>query len=91
MEPLSDFSTSSASTASTHPKIDRATQAAHETIDRVAAKAGPALEKVRSAADGMSDKPQQWAESLRGQVRQNPLVAVGASVLVGLLIGKISR
>lgn len=104
MEPLSNpmpTSTPSTSDASAGT-VDRAAQAAHHTIDRVAAKAGPALDKLRSVAASASDSlhakasdvshmPEQWAQSSRSYIRENPLTAVGLGLVVGILLGKLSR
>ena len=85
----------------TRTTVDRAAQSAHEAIDRLAAKAGPAIERLRGTAtnageslraraDQFGDLEEQWVESARAYVRENPLAAVGIAVAVGLLLGKIT-
>jgi ElaB/YqjD/DUF883 family membrane-anchored ribosome-binding protein len=85
----------------TRSTVDRAAQTAHDAIDRLAAKAGPAIERLRGSAtsasetlrakaDQFSDIEEQWVESARAYVRENPLAAVGIAVAVGLLLGKLT-
>jgi len=82
--------------------VDRAASTAHEAIDRVAAKAGPAVEKVRAAATSAAENLQskaeafgemedQWLESARGYVRENPLTSVAIGVLAGVLLSRLVR
>jgi len=41
-------------------------------------------EQVRDMGD-------EWAESLRATVRENPLAAVAAAVALGLLVARLTR
>ena len=70
-------------------------------IDRQRAKAGPAVEKARVAADGAVDTlnakadalgelQDEWLETCRGYIRENPLAAVGIGVLAGLLLARLT-
>ena len=88
--------------ASAPPIVDRLAQTAHDTIDRVAAKAGPAVEKLRSTATGAVGTVQQkatdfgaleeqWMESARVVVRDNPLAAVAVAVAAGMLLSRLAR
>ncbi len=81
--------------------VDRAAQSAHEAIDRLAAKAGPAIERLRGSAntagqtlrakaDQFGDLEEQWVESARSYVRENPLAAVAIAVAAGVLLGKLT-
>jgi ElaB/YqjD/DUF883 family membrane-anchored ribosome-binding protein len=85
-----------------HSAVDRVAQTAHEAVDRIASKAGPAVERVRASATTAADSMQarmedlavmqeQWADSMRDQVRAHPLAVVGLAVLAGMLIGRLSR
>ena len=101
-----DTNTSVAETADavaerTRSTVDRAAQTAHEAIDRLAAKAGPAIERLRGTAstasetlraraDQFGELEEQWLESARTYVRDNPLAAVGIAVVAGIVLGKLT-
>jgi ElaB/YqjD/DUF883 family membrane-anchored ribosome-binding protein len=101
-----DTNTSVAETADavaerTRSTVDRAAQSAHEAIDRLAAKAGPAIDRLRGTAtnagetlrakaDQFGELEEQWVESARSYVRENPLAAVGIAVVAGIVLGKLT-
>ena len=81
--------------------VDRAAQSAHAAIDRVAAKAGPALDKVRATmadtqqtlrakADRFGEIEDEWVNTTRDYVRENPLTAVAIGVAIGAILAKIA-
>ena len=80
--------------------IGRLALSAHETIDRLAESAAPHVNRLQESlsgdalhqrADDMRELRDEWAESLRDTVRENPLAAVGVAVAVGILIARLSR
>jgi ElaB/YqjD/DUF883 family membrane-anchored ribosome-binding protein len=80
--------------------IGRIAQSAHETIDRLAETAAPHVSRLQEnlsgdalhvRADEMRELRDEWAESLRCTVRENPLAAVGVALAVGVLIARLSR
>lgn len=82
--------------------MGRVVQGAHDTIDRLAEKAAPPLaqlseslshagESMQGKADAWRATGDEWAESLRGTVRENPLAALAAAVAVGVLVARLSR
>lgn len=88
--------------ATAAPLVERLAQGAHDTIDRVAAKAGPAVEKLRTTATTAAGSVQQratdfgameeqWMESARGVVRENPLAAIAVAVAAGMLLSRLAR
>jgi ElaB/YqjD/DUF883 family membrane-anchored ribosome-binding protein len=94
-------STADALAERTLTTVDRAAASAHEAIDRLAAKAGPAVERLRTSAgsaseslrakaDQLGEIEEQWLESARGYVRENPLTAVAVAVLAGIVLSKIT-
>ena len=85
-----------------HGAVDRVAQTAHEAVDRIASMAAPAVERMRGSASSAADSMQarmedltvmqeEWAESMRDQVRAHPLAVVGLAVLAGMLLGRLSR
>jgi ElaB/YqjD/DUF883 family membrane-anchored ribosome-binding protein len=80
--------------------IGRIAQTAHDTIDRLAGSAAPHVNRLQETlsgdalhqrADDMRELRDEWTESLRCTVRDNPLAAVGVAVAVGFLIARLSR
>jgi ElaB/YqjD/DUF883 family membrane-anchored ribosome-binding protein len=80
--------------------IGRIAQSAHETIDRLAESAAPHVNRLQESlsgdalhqrADDVREWRDEWTESLRCTVRDNPLAAVGVALAVGLLIARLSR
>jgi ElaB/YqjD/DUF883 family membrane-anchored ribosome-binding protein len=80
--------------------IGRIAQSAHETIDRLAESAAPHVNRLQEnlsgdvlhqRADDMREWRDEWTESLRCTVRENPLAAVGVALAVGVLIARLSR
>ncbi|MBC7702239.1 hypothetical protein [Aquabacterium sp.] len=82
--------------------VDRVAQRAHEAIDSVAAKAKPAVERVHSAAsqaadalhakaDALGELEEQWLDSARTHIREQPLTAIAIGLLAGLLLSRLAR
>ena len=82
--------------------LQRVVQGAHQTIDRMADTAAPHVQRMQdnmtSAGDMLNHRGDQvrelgdeWAESLRTTVRENPLAAVAAAMALGLLVARITR
>ena len=81
---------------------NRVVQGAHHAIDRLADTAGPAVQRVQSGvhaageaitqrAHDARDLGDEWAESVRTTVRENPLAAVATALAVGVLIARLTR
>lgn len=82
--------------------IERTTSAAHAAIDNLANRADVTLRKVRDMASRASGRFQRGCESYsawederveeaRERIRARPLTAVALGVLIGCLLGRISR
>jgi ElaB/YqjD/DUF883 family membrane-anchored ribosome-binding protein len=73
------------------PAIDRAAEVAHRAVDKAAGIATPAADWVSTKTDVLREAPQRLAREGREIVVNNPWKAVGAAVLLGLLVGRILR
>ena len=69
--------------------LSRVVQGAHQTIDRLAGTAAPHVQRlqegVATRAEHVKQLGDEWAESLRGTVRDNPLAAVATALALGVL------
>jgi ElaB/YqjD/DUF883 family membrane-anchored ribosome-binding protein len=82
--------------------LGRVVQGAHEGIDRLAESAAPHLQKLQEGVNAAGDTLRheagevrqlgdEWAESLRCTVRENPLTALLAAAALGVLLARLSR
>jgi len=82
--------------------VDRMAQSAHRAVDRVADRATPALDHVRHSAERATDligagvdelvrKQDALRDTVSSQVRAHPLAVVGTALLLGLLLGRLTR
>lgn len=82
--------------------LNRVVQGAHQTIDRLAESAAPHAQRlqdgVSTAGNLLHDRAEQarrlgdeWAETLRCTVRENPLAAVGTALALGALVTRLLR
>ncbi|TFZ04272.1 hypothetical protein [Ramlibacter rhizophilus] len=62
--------------------VRRVAQRAHEAVDRLEQTLGSSGQRVM----GMQ---QEYGEYARGQVRENPLAALGVAFLAGVIFGKL--
>ena len=88
--------------AAGHDALNRVVQSAHHAIDRLAETAGPTVQRVQDGVHAASDAISQrasdarelgdeWTETLRTTVRDNPITAIAAALAVGVLIARLSR
>ena len=82
--------------------LNRVVQSAHHAIDRLAGTAGPPVQRVQdgvhAAGEAISQKAQdarelgdEWTETLRSTVRDNPLTAIATALAVGVLVARLTR
>ena len=79
----------------------RVVQGAHATIDRLADTAAPAVSRLQESVSGAGDRlhagadhmrevGDEWAESLRSTVRENPIASIAIALAAGVLIAKLT-
>jgi ElaB/YqjD/DUF883 family membrane-anchored ribosome-binding protein len=69
--------------------VDRIASSAHQTVDRIAERADGALQSLRDSA--WKETGDQSLERVQGYVRENPLMALGLALAVGILISRVIR
>jgi len=97
-----DADTAHAGAAYADDPIGRIAQGAHNAIDRLAEGAVPHVNRLQESMSGAGESLQvradrareaadEWAESLRCTVRENPLASLGVALAVGLLVARLAR
>ena len=95
---------SMSNTTATRPQSDvlnRVVQGAHQAIDKLAETAAPHVQRLEQGVHSTSDTlharadqarelSDEWTESLRTTVRENPLASVAAALAIGLLLAKLT-
>lgn len=71
--------------------LARVVHGAHETIDRLAETAAPHVQRLSEGTGHMREVGDEWTESLRTTVRENPLAAVATALAIGMLVARITR
>jgi len=71
--------------------VDRASDRAHKTVDRMADAASSTLEQWGVKSDELLAMKERAMEQTRGYVRENPLMALGIALAVGILLARITR
>jgi predicted RNA-binding Zn ribbon-like protein len=88
--------------SATAEMLTRVVKGAHETIDRLAEGAAPSLEQLEQGlaqtgevlhgrAEQWRATGDEWAETLRGSVREHPLAALAAALAMGVVIARLAR
>ena len=81
--------------------LQRAVQGAHATVDRLAETAAPHVQRLAQGVDSAAetlgaraeharDVGDEWVDSLRSTVRDNPLAALLAAVVAGVVIARLT-
>ena len=82
--------------------VNRVADKAHATIDRLATTAAPKAQQLQKSLEDTNELLQdraerlrltgnEWCDTLRSNVREHPLMAVGTALAVGLLIARLTR
>ena len=78
-------------TRSTEKTVERLSQSAHQAVDRAASAASAYAERFGEKSDELMQMPQDWLETARDYVRENPMQAVGIAVAAGYLLSILMR
>jgi ElaB/YqjD/DUF883 family membrane-anchored ribosome-binding protein len=73
------------------PVIDRVASSAHQYVDKAVGVAVPTAEWLSERSQDLKDTQDRMIEDARQYVSANPLKAVAAALVAGLLIGRIVR
>lgn len=71
--------------------VDRATDTAHQAVDRMADAASAAVEQLSAGTEQLLAVRDRAMDSTRGYVRENPLIALGIALAIGILLARITR
>lgn len=70
--------------------VDRAATVAHNTVDKLASGASSVAGKVSEQAHRFTDAPLQAVDYSKAYIKDHPLQAVGAALLLGLIFGRLT-
>jgi ElaB/YqjD/DUF883 family membrane-anchored ribosome-binding protein len=78
--------------------MSRVVSGAHHTIDRLAESAAPHVDRLQATGEDLTQRAEhlrhvgdEWTESMRSTVRDNPLAAVAVALALGMLIARVTR
>ena len=82
-------------TSTTNPgtqkqQLDRLAETAHGAIDRATQTAAQVAERFSEKGDELLEMKDDYLETARDYVKENPFMAVGIALAAGYLFGKIS-
>jgi ElaB/YqjD/DUF883 family membrane-anchored ribosome-binding protein len=72
-------------------KVERLSQTAHQAVDRAASAASAYAERFGDKGEELMQMPQDWLETAREYVRDNPLQAIGMAAAAGYLLSILMR
>jgi ElaB/YqjD/DUF883 family membrane-anchored ribosome-binding protein len=72
------------------PQIDRLSETAHGAIDRATQTASQMAERFGERGEELLAMKDDYLETAREYVKENPFMAVGIALAAGYLFGKIS-
>ena len=68
------------------PVVERVAAGAHDAVDKAAGAATKAAKLIGKKGDILIAAPEQYLESCRERVRENPLAAMGIAVAAGIAL-----
>ena len=84
------MATSTTSTGNQKQQIDRLADSAHGAIDRATQSASEVAERFNEKSEELWAMKDDYVESARDYVKENPLMALGIALAAGYLFGKIT-
>jgi len=78
-------------TARSDPRIQSATDAAHETTDKVARAATVQVDRLRGTAHDAVEGAAGLVESACASIRSRPIASVAGVLVVGYLLGRLTK
>jgi ElaB/YqjD/DUF883 family membrane-anchored ribosome-binding protein len=82
--------TSSTNTGTQKQQIDRLADSAHGAIDRASQTASQVAERFGEKGEELLAMKEDYVETARDYVKENPLIALGIALAAGYLFGKIT-
>lgn len=79
------------STRNPQQTVDRLSQTAHQAVDRAASAAASYAERFGEKGEQWMQMPQDWLDTARDYVRENPLQAIGMAAAAGYLLSILMR
>jgi len=67
-------------------RIESMSQSAHDAIDKAASVASDYANRMSAKGDELMAMPQDWMETAREYVRENPFQALGIALAAGYLL-----
>jgi ElaB/YqjD/DUF883 family membrane-anchored ribosome-binding protein len=84
------MATTTGSTGTQKQQIDRLAESAHGAIDRATQTASDVAERFGQRGEELWAMKDDYMETARDYVKENPLMALGIALAAGYLFGKIS-
>lgn len=85
------MATEQTSTRNAQQTVERMSQTAHEAVDRAASAASSYAERFGEKGEEWMQVPQDWLDTAREYVRENPLQAIGMAAAAGYLLSILMR
>lgn len=90
MATATNTGSTTATTNTQKPQLDRLSESAHAVIDRATQTAAQVAERFGERGEEYLAMKDEYVESAREYVKQNPFMAVGIALAAGYLLGKIT-
>jgi ElaB/YqjD/DUF883 family membrane-anchored ribosome-binding protein len=84
------MATTTGSTGTQKQQIDRIAESAHGAIDRASQTASDVAERFGQRGEELWAMKDDYMETARDYVKENPLMALGIALAAGYLFGKIT-